>query len=323
MSKQLLVRVAQKRQGAADVCVLDLVSEDGTPLPPYTAGSHIDLHLPGGLIRQYSLCSYQAAPERYQIAILREPSSRGGSQAVHDVLREGDTLAISPPRNLFELASGNHRALLLAGGIGITPILCMAEFLAQRHRAFELHYCGRSLERMAFTSRLAAADMSECSHLHIDDGPQEQRLNLEAVLGHPGDEIHLYVCGPTGFIDAVVACAADKGWNPEHIHFERFSNTPAVRPDGQAEGRFDIQLASTGELFSVEPDETVIEALARNGVFVETSCEQGICGTCLTGVKEGIPDHRDMYLSDSEKAQNNQFLPCCSRAQTPKLVLDL
>ncbi|NYT25318.1 oxidoreductase [Alcaligenaceae bacterium] len=323
MSELVAVRVARKWRGADDICVLELESSDGGPLPSYAPGAHIDLHLPGGVSRQYSLSRYRPSPQRYQLAILREPASRGGSMAVHEKLKEGDSIQISSPRNLFALAQDRRPALLLAGGIGITPILCMAEFLASSGRDFELHYCGRSSSRMAFLDRLDEDDMSARVHIHTDDGSPEQRLDIEAVLARHSRDSHIYVCGPTGFIDAMVAKALNQGWTSDHIHFERFSNADVMLRDDGSEQGFEIELASTGEIVPVGPDESIIEALARHGVFVETSCEQGICGTCLTGVKAGTPDHRDMYLSEDEKKKNDQFLPCCSRSKTPRLVLDL
>ena len=323
MSELVAVRVASKWQGADDICVLELESSDGSPLPPYSAGAHIDLHLPGGASRQYSLSCYRPAPQRYQVAVLREPASRGGSAAVHEKLSVGDSIQISSPRNLFALAEDRQPALLLAGGIGITPILCMAEFLASSGRDFELHYCGRSSNRMAFLDRLGEDDMSARVHIHTDDGPPEQRLDIEGVLARHSRDSHIYVCGPTGFIDAMVAKAQSQGWTSDYIHFERFSNADLMLRDDGSEQGFEVELASTREVVSVGPDESIIEALARHGVFVETSCEQGICGTCLTGVKAGTPDHRDMYLSENEKKKNDQFLPCCSRSKTPRLVLDL
>jgi len=322
MNELLAVRVAEKRLAAEGICLIELESADGRPLPPYTAGAHIDLHLPGNVVRQYSLSAYRPVPERYQVAVLREPQSRGGSRAVHDLLYQGDCLNISFPRNLFPLASDEGCALLLAGGIGITPILCMAEFLAAHGRAFELHYCGRSQGRMAFLDRLSEDDMEANVHIHVDEGPPEQRFDIGRLLQRHCGEGHLYVCGPIGFIDAVLTEANAKGWTRDRIHFERFSNAEAYRSEG-SDSSFVVEIASTGECVSVASDESIIEALARHGVMIETSCEQGICGTCLTQVKAGVPEHRDIYLSEAERERNDQLLPCCSRSRTPKLVLDI
>jgi vanillate O-demethylase ferredoxin subunit len=323
MSELVEVRVVEKKQGADSICILELERSNGSPLPSYSPGSHIDLHLPGGISRQYSLSCYRPAPQSYQVAVLREPASRGGSAAVHDKLKVGDTLHVSQPRNLFPLKDDVHPVVLLAGGIGITPVLCMAEFLAMSGRSFELHYCGRSLGRMAFLCRLKEADIAPHAYIYTDDGPPEQRLDIDRVLARHSHDSHIYVCGPTGFIDAMVAKAESKGWSSDAIHFERFTNTAISLSENGSEQAFEVELASTGEVIAVGAEESIIEALARHGVFIETSCERGICGTCLTGVKAGVPDHRDMYLSDSEKKNNEQLLPCCSRSRSPRLVLDL
>lgn len=320
MSELLSVRVVRKLTEALDVCLLELASEDGAPLPEFAPGAHVDVHLGDRLCRQYSLCTTHGMPRSYQIAVLREPRSRGGSQAVHDRIGVGDVLRIGRPRNLFPLSENDQPALLFAGGIGITPILCMAEFLAARNRRFALHYCGRTAERMAFRDRLLASGFSDRVHIHTDDGPADQRLDLAALLDATPRATHLYVCGPSGFIDAVVAEANQRGWDPGCVHVERFAADTAGQ---DSDTEFEVRLASTGQQFTVGADETVVEALARHGVTLETSCEQGICGTCLTQVVDGIPDHRDCYLSDREKSLNDQFLPCCSRAKSRLLVLKI
>ncbi|AZW33122.1 2Fe-2S iron-sulfur cluster-binding domain protein [Bordetella bronchiseptica GA96-01] len=323
MSARLAVRIAGKHAGARDVCVLELESLDGEPLPAYAPGAHVDVHVGNGISRQYSLCRYGGPAARYQIAVLREPASRGGSQAVHDGLDVGDVIEIGAPRNLFALADADGPSLLLAGGIGITPILCMAESLAARGGRFALHYCGRSRERMAFLDRLQAPGLAARAHIHTDDGPPAQRLDIAQVLARQEPGAHLYVCGPGGFIEAVIAQAREQGWDDARIHYERFSNPPGSDAAVAGDEGFEVQLSSSGEVFAVGKDESVVQALARHGVFVETSCEQGICGTCLLRVLDGEPDHRDMYLSDDEKRRNDQFLPCCSRARSKRLVLGL
>lgn len=238
----LTVRVARKAAEAQDICSLELVAADGGALPAFSAGSHIDVHLPGGLVRQYSLCNDPAESHRYLVAVLREPTSRGGSVAVHDAVREGDTLAISAPRNAFALAGHAQRHLLLAGGIGITPILCMAERLAVLQADFDMHYAARS---------------------GADAAPRS------------GD------------------------------------------------AAFEVRLASSGRVIPVPRDRTVTQALADAGVDIMVSCEQGVCGTCLTRVLQGEPEHRDSYLTPEEQAANDQFTPCCSRSKSACLVLDL
>jgi vanillate O-demethylase ferredoxin subunit len=314
------VRVARKQQEAVDICTFELVAEDGAPLPAFSAGSHVDVHLPGGLTRQYSLCNDSTESHRYLIGVLRDPASRGGSTAMHDEVSEGQLLQISAPANHFPLAHEATQHLLLAGGIGVTPILCMAERLANSGADFEIHYCTRSPERTAFHQRIAASSFAPKVHFHFDDGAAEQQLDIPALLGAPVNGVHLYVCGPKGFMDAVLNTARAKGWLDAQLHYEFFAGT-VTKSDNDAS--FEVQLASSGKIVVVPADKTVVQALLEAGVDVHVSCEQGVCGTCLTRVIEGVPDHKDMYLTPEEQAANDQFTPCCSRSKSARLVLDL
>ncbi len=315
----LQVRVAARREEAHDIIALELVAVDGAALPAFTAGAHIDVHLPGGLLRQYSLCNAPHERHRYQIGVLRDANSRGGSAAVHETLKVGDVLTIGAPRNQFALVPAQH-SLLLAGGIGVTPILCMAEALAAAGASFEMHYCARSPARQAFRERIAASGFSDRVVHHYDDGDAADKLDLDALLAQTAPSTHLYVCGPAGFIAHVVDTARARGWPESQVHFEYFGAAP-VQADGN--GEFDVKLASSGKVYTIPVNRTVIQVLCEHGVDVPVSCEQGICGTCLTRVLEGQPDHRDQYLTDEERAANDQFTPCCSRARSPLLVLDL
>jgi vanillate O-demethylase ferredoxin subunit len=314
------VRVARKQQEAVDICTFELVAEDGGPLPAFSAGSHVDVHLPDGLTRQYSLCNDPTESHRYLIGVLRDPASRGGSVAMHAQVQEGQLLQISAPNNHFPLAHDAKRHLLLAGGIGVTPILCMAERLANTGADFEMHYCTRSPERTAFHQRITASGFASKVHFHFDDGAAEQKLDIAALLSTPADGLHLYVCGPKGFMDAVLNTAREKSWPEAQLHYEFFAG---VVTKSDSDASFEVQLASSGKIVVVPSDKTVVQALAEAGVDVQMSCEQGVCGTCLTRVIEGIPDHKDMYLTPEEQAANDQFTPCCSRSKTPRLVLDL
>lgn len=311
------VIVSRKRQEARDICSYELTRPDGGELPAFTAGAHVDVHLPGGLVRQYSLCNDPRERHRYLIAVLREPDSRGGSAAMHEHVQEGDRLTISEPRNQFPLAEDAGRTLLLAGGIGITPLLAMAERLAQIGADFELHYCARSLDRMAFRTHLLESAYADRVHLHLDDGDEAQRLRLDTVLSRPEPDSHLYVCGPTGFMDHVIDGARGRGWHEDRIHREYFT----AEPDTGGEG-FQIKIASTGEILDVPEDMTVVQVLEEAGIPIMTSCEQGICGTCLTPVLEGELEHRDMFLTEEERAEGKLFTPCCSRGRG-LVVLDL
>ena len=316
----LSVRVARKAVEAEGICSFELVSADGAPLPAFSAGSHVDVQLPGGQTRQYSLCNDPTETHRYLIAVLRDAASRGGSAAMHDVVKEGDTLTISTPKNHFALAheAGSH--LLLAGGIGITPLLCMAERLANVGAAFEMHYCTRSRSRTAFVERISRSAFAPRVQFHHDDGVPDQRLDIAALLAEPPAGRHLYVCGPKGFMDAVLGAARAQGWPESQLHYEFFSADVApVAGDAS----FEVQLASSGRIVVVPADRSIAQALAEAGVTVATSCEQGVCGTCLTRVIEGEPEHRDLYLTPEEQAAGDQFLPCCSRSRSARLVIDL
>ena len=314
---RLQARIARRVQLADDIVGLTLSAVDGDPLPPASPGAHIDLHLPNGLIRQYSIARHSAAG--YELGILRDPASRGGSACVHDDLHEGDALEISLPRNLFPLTTDAQRSLLFAGGIGITPIIAMAEALHAAGADFELHYCTRARHRAAYLDRLASAPWADRVHLYHDDLPEAGKLDTVGVVAFPEPGKHLYVCGPNGFMDHVINTARAAGWAEANVHSERFS-APAI--DTSDDGSFDMVINSTGQTIRVGAEQTAIAALHAAGFDVPLSCEQGICGTCLTRVLDGEPEHRDMFLTDAEREANNQFTPCCSRGKG-KLLLDL
>ena len=316
---QLTVKVLRRTQEAEGIVAFELARPDGAALPAFSAGSHIDVQLPGGVTRQYSLCNDAAEQHRYRIAVLRDPASRGGSNAMHDAVKEGDTLTISEPRNHFPLVHAG-KTLLFAGGIGVTPLLCMAQRLAAIGADFEMHYSTRSPERTAFRQEIAGSPFAARVQFHHDDGEAAQKLDLARVLGQPAPGTHLYVCGPTGYIDFVVNTAKGLGWPAEQIHLEYFG---AAAQDTSGDRAFQVKVASSGATYEVPAGETVVQALGKHGIEIMVSCEQGVCGTCITRVLEGECDHRDMYFTDEEKAKNDQFTPCCSRAKSPLLVLDL
>ena len=318
MTNELMVRVARRVEEADGVYSFELVPRDTETLPAFTAGAHIDVHVAPGLIRQYSLSNDPAERNRYRIAVLREPTSRGGSAGMHDRVRAGDVLRVSAPRNHFPLVEA-PRSLLVAGGIGVTPILAMARTLHAQDRDFEMHYCGRSASRMAFLDELASAAFASRVVVHADDMPQ-QKFDALRVLSADAGNTHLYVCGPNGFMDHVLETARVLGWPEAQLHREYFAGVATALA---TDGSFEIRVASTGLRCQVPAGRTVIEVLAAHGVEVPTSCEAGVCGTCLTRVLEGTPDHRDSFLTDAERAANDQFTPCCSRALSPLLVLDL
>lgn len=321
MSAGLLqVRVERRHAEAEDICSYELVSADGAELPAFTAGAHIDVHVAPGLVRQYSLCNPPHERHRYLIGVLRDPSSRGGSQAMHDCVQAGATLRISAPKNHFPLVDA-EQSLLLAGGIGVTPILAMAEALSAQGADFQMHYCARSPERTAFRERIAAAPFAAHVHVHYDSGDAAQKLDLPALLAQLDRKTHIYLCGPAGFIDHVKASAKAQDWPQEQLHLEYFGASAA--PAAGGDQAFEVKLASSGKVYASPAGTSVLRVLNDAGVFIPASCEQGVCGTCLTRVLEGVPDHRDLYLEESEHAANDQFTPCCSRSKTPTLLLDL
>ncbi|WP_426115360.1 PDR/VanB family oxidoreductase [Pseudomonas sp. DSP3-2-2] len=313
------VVVVSRKNEAQDICSYELASVDDSALPGFSAGAHIDVHLPGGVIRQYSLCNHPEERHRYLIGVLKDPASRGGSQCLHEQINTGDRLRISEPRNLFPLVHQARRSLLFAGGIGITPILCMAERLAHSNADFEMHYCARSSERAAFVERIKNSSFADRVFLHFDEQP-ETALNAARVLAQPGENVHLYVCGPGGFMQHVLDSARAQGWQEDSLHREYFAATPT---DTSNDGSFSVKVGSTGQVFEIPTDKTVVQVLESHGINIATSCEQGICGTCLTRVLEGVPDHRDLFLTENEQALNDQFTPCCSRSKSSLLVLDL
>ena len=313
------VVVVSRNTEAHGICSFELAAHDGGPLPAFSAGAHIDVHLDDGLIRQYSLCNHPDERHRYVIAVLHDPASRGGSQHLHEQINTGAPLRISEPRNLFPLVHEARRSLLFAGGIGITPILCMAERLAHSGADFQLHYCARSSERAAFVERLRQCAFSDRVHLHFDEQP-DTVMQAAHVLAEPQHDVHLYVCGPAGFMQHVLDTARTQGWHEDTLHREYFAAAPV---DTRNDGRFSVKVNSTGQVFEIAADQTVVQVLERHDIDIPMSCEQGVCGTCLTRVLEGTPDHRDNFLTEEEQACNDQFTPCCSRSKTPLLVLDI
>lgn len=319
MSDQLLKVVVRKREEQGEgVVVLDLSDPAGQPLPAFEAGAHVDIHLKTGLVRQYSLCGDPANADGYRLGVLKDPASRGGSVAVHELLQEGREIEISVPRNHFPLASDAKRSILIGGGIGITPMVAMAYALNARDSDFELHYCGRSRSRSAFLDELGSAAFAARLHTHFDDEAAEQKLDLARVLGTPQVGVHVYVCGPAGFMDWVIAQALEAGYADDHVHREYFQ----VEVDASGAG-FEVVAQRSGKTVQVAEGQSIVDALTAVGIKIEVSCEQGVCGTCLCDVIEGEPDHRDVYLTDDEKSANDQILVCCSRAKSKKLVLDI
>lgn len=315
------VIVSKKLKETDDIFSFELVNVNGEQLAPFTAGSHIDLFLNNGLIRQYSLCNSPLETHRYVIGVLNDPNSRGGSKYLHDQINEGDILSISLPRNLFEIDDTCENSILFAGGIGITPILCMAEHLYNQNKKFELHYCCRSIDKVAFFDRVVEGPYKENIKFHYDDQP-ETKIDIDNILSRVESNTHIYVCGPKGFIDFVMENARAHGWQNTQLHREYFVNDQLDQTISENH-EFEIEINSTKQILIVPKDKTIIDVLNLNGIDIPVSCEQGVCGTCLTGVLSGVPDHKDIFMSEFEHLKNDLMTPCCSRSKSGRLVLDL
>ncbi|WP_321893995.1 PDR/VanB family oxidoreductase [Paraburkholderia tropica] len=311
------VVVERKWQEAAGITCFEFVSPSGAALPTVRAGDHVNVRIASDIVRQYSLCQPPASPV-YQIGVLRDPKSRGGSVALIERFSVGDTLAISAPANNFRLNPEANHSVLIAGGIGITPILAMADELYQEGKSFELHYGSRSPATTAFVERLEHAAYRTNVHHRFEDA--EGRLDLSAILSDARPDAHVYVCGPSALIDAVVEQADKAGWLDMNVHRESFGASIVTKEDDQ---EFEVEAAQSQVVVKVGPGQSISSALLEAGIAVTTFCEQGVCGSCLTSVIEGVPDHRDQFLNAEERASNQQMIVCCSRAKTTRLVLDL
>jgi ferredoxin-NADP reductase len=319
----LELRVRQITNEAVDINTFEFVDPTGADLPPFTAGSHIDVHVPGGILRQYSLCNDPKERHRYVIGVLKDPKSTGGSKALHEKVHAGDTIKVSAPRNNFRIVDEAAHHLLLAGGIGVTPMMAMVEALESRNADYALHYCTRSEGQTAFRDRLEARAASGHVFHHFDGGDPSKGLDIKTLLKEHRPGTHLYYCGPTGFMLAVKESAAH--WPEGTVHFEYFQpvakEKPAIPEGLSGDGSFQVRLASSGATFTVTPDKTIVDVLRENGIDTDTSCEAGTCGTCKTHFLEGMPEHNDFVLTDAE--QREWVMICCARSKTPLLVLDL
>ncbi|MFP2431020.1 PDR/VanB family oxidoreductase [Enterobacter ludwigii] len=316
MSEMLSVIVDGLWREGDKSLAIRLVSECGEPLPDWQPGAHIDVHLPCGLVRQYSLTGASDS-ECYLICVGREAASRGGSRYVHETLRPGQKLLISSPRNLFALHEA-ERFLLLAAGIGITPLYAMARQLEASGTPFTLHYYVKEHGNAAFARELMQFKHGECVIHTISP-----RTTLAEHMPTPAPGFHAWVCGPAGFMEKVYQVALARGWAESNLHSEAFQ--PVMPADCNETGEiFTVKLASTGERWPVPADKTIAQVLLDNGVAVPLSCEMGICGACLTPVIDGVVDHRDSVQSEAEKsAADQQVALCCSRSHSGELVIGL
>jgi ferredoxin-NADP reductase len=311
----IALRVESTTQVSAGVTELVLVAADGSELPSWAAGSHIDVEIRPGLVRQYSLCGDPGDRGRWRIAVLREPESRGGSIVLCERVHAGDVLTATGPRNHFPLHE-SPRYLFIAGGIGITPIIPMIKAAHEAGADWRLVYGGRSEASMAYRDEVGSIDPAR-----VLEWPQDLRglIELDQLLAEPQPDTLIYCCGPEPLIAAVEAKSAH--WPHKTLQVERFAPRPLT--DVPANTSFEIELVNSDEVLVVPPDRSILEVVDEAGIFVLSNCEEGTCGTCQTAVLEGVPDHRDSVLDEDERAANDTMMICVSRALSSRLVLDL
>lgn len=309
----LQLRITSTTWEAPGIVSYELRPPEGGELPPFTAGAHIDLNLSKGLVRSYSLLNPQSERHRYVIAVQKDRASRGGSKWVHENFRAGDIITMNGPRNNFQLEESAEKSVLIAGGIGITPILSMIDRLSALGRDWELIYCTRRRSGTAFREWLQNKPEVR---FNFDEEPGGKMLDIAALVRTAPLNTHFYCCGPLPMLDAFEQ--ATKDLPRERVHVEYFTaKVPAV-----TEGGFTVVLARSGRELVVLPGKTILETLTDAGVDVPNSCTQGICGSCETKVLEGIPDHRDLILTQKERMANTKMMICCSGSKSAKLVLD-
>lgn len=311
----LQVRVAATRPEAERVRSYVLEGTEDA-LPGFAPGAHIDVHLPSGLVRQYSLIGGTGAGNSYHIAVLRELNGRGGSVEFHDRIECGSQLQISRPRNNFPLATATKRHVLIAGGIGVTPILSMMRALIEQGADWHLHYCIKDAASGAFLELLASPPFATRTTLHMDGGDPSRGMPVERVAeAEKGDGVHVYCCGPSGLMKRVEGAFQD--WPRDCVHFESFTAAVTTGDDKP----FEVEIASTGAVIAVAGNETILAALRRHGLDPPSLCTQGVCGTCVVDLLEGVADHRDSVLFENERS--TKIATCCSRAISARLKLGL
>ncbi|OPY97326.1 ferredoxin [Bradyrhizobium sacchari] len=311
------LRVKRIGYEAESINSYELVLPAGGELAPFTAGSHIDLHLKNGMIRSYSLVNDQSERHRYVIAVNKDAVGRGGSSFVHDSFKAGDIVTVSMPRNNFALREDAESSLLIAGGVGITPLVSMIRRLQALRRPWKLFYAARARRAAAFLGELGAIGPDAQLHLHFDDEHGGRPLDLAAIVAGAPASAHLYCCGPVPMLEAFEKVTAGRAAGHVHVEYFQAKQAPAV------DGGFEVRLARSNRTIAVEPGKTILNAVLDAGVMANYSCSEGVCGTCETRVIEGIPDHRDLFLSPEEQAANKTIMICCSGSKSGTLVLDL
>ena len=316
----LRVKITRADHLTSSIRGFELMSEQGGPLPGFTAGAHIDIevYLPDGELvhRSFSIASApDGEPYRYQIGVLYEENGTGGSIFMHERAKTGYVLNALGPKNFFEMVEDADHSILIAGGIGITPILSMAYALTADEKSMEMHYAARSEEDMAFMAEVTEV-CGEAAHLYFDGGDPSKGIDIPSVLGSPENGRHAYVCGPIGLIDGVRSQAEKLGWPEDHVHFEVFTK-PEAKPDDQP---IEVTIKSTGQVLNVPPKTPILDVLLEAGVDTDYDCRTGICASCAVEVLEGVADHRDTVLDKSEHEEEKLMCTCVSWAKTPKLV---
>ncbi len=320
--EKLSVRVAQITREAEDINAYEFVDPDGGQLPPFTAGAHLDVWTPNGDLRQFSLSNNPSERHRYVVAVLRERQGRGGSASFHDDVHEGDIVTISAPRNNFPLNEYADRHLLIAGGIGITPMLAMVRRLQDIRADYNLYYCARFPENTAFQEELRNEPFASHVEFVFDEGnPQEKGLDLKSLLSTYEQGTHLYCCGPGALMNAVRE-AAQVAYPEEAIHFEFFS-TEGLEIEHSESVDFQVEVQNTGQVFDIPAHKSVLDVLREAGFDLDSSCEEGICGTCAMQVVEGEVEHRDLFLTAKAKKEGKWMMICISRAKGDRLVLEV
>ncbi|VTU41586.1 PDR/VanB family oxidoreductase [Variovorax sp. RA8] len=319
-SPPLQLRLIGIRYKAEGVLEFELQDPSGAALPPHTCGAHIDLHLAGGLVRSYSLCNATADTHRYIVAVGLDAKSRGGSKYLHETVRVGSPIAVTAPRNTFPLVEDARHSLLIAGGIGVTPLWSMAQRLTELGRSWEIFYAARSRRTAAYVQELEALALRSGGkvHLHFDD-VEGRAADLAPVFARVDPRTHAYCCGPAPMIEAFRA-AAQARLPDEQVHIEFFKAADPVQRTGDA---FSVCLNRSGRVLPVGSEQSILDVLLDAGVDIPYSCMEGICGSCQLNVVEGIPDHRDSVLSNRQRAANDVVIACCSRSKSELLVLDV
>jgi phthalate 4,5-dioxygenase reductase subunit len=308
--------LARKEQIARDIFELEFRRADAADLPAFTAGAHVQVQVPNGSLRKYSLCNDPAERERYVIAVKHERTGRGGSRSLIEDANIGDELLVSEPVNNFGLPRRTQAFVLIAGGIGITPIMSMTRHLRNEpDKQFRLYYCTRTPEATAFRDELNAPELRNKVKIHHDDGDPNKALDLWPILEQRKNLAHLYCCGPRALMEAVRDMSGH--WPPSAVHFEAFGDAETRKTDDRP---FTVKLARSGDIIDVPAGQTILEAMRARGFEAPSSCESGTCGTCKTRLLSGEADHRDLVLSDGERG--DQIMICVSRARSAQLVID-